>query len=430
MNTKKHSKELMLFGAAILLIVACNLYSPSLQTPDRPPVVTQMEPPPLASTRPPTTVPVRTFTPLPPMPDFDEVLSFGGGGAGNWGCSESEYPSVPNAIRVIGNFGQNVFLCVFVRGIDSAKPMKVNLSQMGGDSITLTSKNLMFDRNGEAVLWEESLDKGIINRWKADGSIFFTLAVWWPVTLPSGPWRVTVYQEGGFRISEDFQISKENQKAYIDALDPHAREEVIPGSPWAGNHMLHLNRNGNLDIYGLGYSPNTPVYLLLYLDNKLVQKKVVVSDGSGTISDEFAGPFTEKKSYMLYGITDPNTNLDGTNVITCYSAIGSAAGAACDYFEVAPAIVRSSCPGAPLQRMIVNERGYVCTQSDSIRVRVSPARSASTLFQLKPDTYFTVIGGPACSDNWSWWNIRMPDGTTGWVSEGGDEIDQYFICPD
>jgi SH3-like domain-containing protein len=76
--------------------------------------------------------------------------------------------------------------------------------------------------------------------------------------------------------------------------------------------------------------------------------------------------------------------------------------------------------------MMVNQRRFVCTQRDSVRLRVSPARSASALVQLEPGTQFAVIGGPSCSDNWSWWNIRLDDGTTGWVSEGGDEIDPYF----
>jgi len=96
---------------------------------------------------------------------------------------------------------------------------------------------------------------------------------------------------------------------------------------------------------------------------------------------------------------------------------------------LAPDPSASSCPGAPPQRMTVNQRGYVCTKSDSVRLRVSPARSASTLVQIVPGTQFTVIGGPSCSDNWSWWNIQLDDGTTGWVSEGGDEVDPYFICP-
>jgi hypothetical protein len=96
---------------------------------------------------------------------------------------------------------------------------------------------------------------------------------------------------------------------------------------------------------------------------------------------------------------------------------------------LAPDPSASSCPGVPPQRMTVNQRGYVCTKSDPVRLRVSPARSANTLVQIEPGTQFTVIGGPSCSDNWSWWNVQLNNGTTGWVSEGGDEIDPYFICP-
>jgi hypothetical protein len=428
MRATKHSFVLMLLGAAILFLIACSLSS-SLQTPDRPPAVTQMEQPTLASALPSTTIPVWTFTPLPPMPDFKTILTFGGAGAAEWGCPNDQYPSVPNTIHVMGNYEKNVFLCIFVRGIDPAKPMKVSLSQIGGDSITLISKNAMFDRNGEAILWEESLHKGVINKWTADGSVFFTLVIWWPVTLPSGSWRITVYQEGGFRVAEDVPILKVRGKAYLDVLDSNARLGVLPASHWLGGHLLHLNGKGNVDVYGTDYPPNTPVYLILYRTDRLVQKKVVISDGAGSISTELSGPFDMDQSYQLYGITDPNTTLDGLAFIDCSSALASVAGAACDYFNITPAIVRSSCPGAPFQRMIVNERGRVCTQSDSVRLRSAPARSASTLIQLKPDTLFTVIGGPACSDDWSWWNVRLEDGTTGWVSEGGDEADQYFICP-
>jgi hypothetical protein len=442
MRTKKYSSKLMFLGAVILLIVACNMPAPSPQIPANPPVVTQTEPPPLASTRPPaispartftsrpsTIIPTLTFTPLPPMPDFNEILTFGGAGAGDWGCAGTQYPSVPNAINMLESFGQNVFLCVFARGIDITKPMTISLSQIGGNATTLVSQNLMFDRNGEAILWEQSLQNGIITEWKADGSVFFTVVVWWPAALSSGSWRVTVYQEGGFRASTDIPILKVSGKAHLDAMDPYARQAVLPGAHWAGGHSVHLNGNGNVDVYGVDYPPNTPVYLILYRASKLVQKEVVISDSTGTISAELSGSFGPNQSYILYGITDSKTKLDGTNFITCHDALKTVAGAACDDFTISPAIVRSSCSGAPLQRMIVNARGHVCTQSDSVRVRSGPARSSSTLFQLKPNTIFTVIGGPACSDNWSWWNIRMSDGTTGWVSEGGDDVDQYFICP-
>jgi hypothetical protein len=119
-----------------------------------------------------------------------------------------------------------------------------------------------------------------------------------------------------------------------------------------------------------------------------------------------------------------NTPLPPQPDIEDVLSFGGAATATCT-----PRQPVSSCPGAPPQRMIVNQRGYICTKSDSVRLRSDPKRSAGTLIQLKPGKQFTVIGGPACSDNWSWWNIRTDDGLTGWISEGGDEIDPYFICP-
>jgi uncharacterized protein YgiM (DUF1202 family) len=79
--------------------------------------------------------------------------------------------------------------------------------------------------------------------------------------------------------------------------------------------------------------------------------------------------------------------------------------------------------------MVVNQRGYVCTQTYAVRLRSSPNRAASTIVQLDKGTQFTVIGGPSCADNWSWWQVKTDLGQTGWISEGGDETDPYFICP-
>jgi hypothetical protein len=62
-------------------------------------------------------------------------------------------------------------------------------------------------------------------------------------------------------------------------------------------------------------------------------------------------------------------------------------------------------------------------------LRSAPKRSGSEMMQLSPGASFVVIGGPSCADNWSWWNVRLDNGTTGWISEGGDQTDPYFICP-
>jgi hypothetical protein len=89
----------------------------------------------------------------------------------------------------------------------------------------------------------------------------------------------------------------------------------------------------------------------------------------------------------------------------------------------------TSCPGAPKQRLEVGRRGYVCTQYDRVIVRTEPRKRGDEITRLVPGTYFKVTDGPACANNWSWWKIRTDDGIKGWIAEGGDDVDPYFICP-
>jgi serine/threonine protein kinase len=89
----------------------------------------------------------------------------------------------------------------------------------------------------------------------------------------------------------------------------------------------------------------------------------------------------------------------------------------------------SSCPGAPPQRVQVGERARVCTAYEQLILRAQPRRSSSELDRLEPGKYVTIIDGPICADVYSWWKVRTDSGTVGWVAEGGDEIDPYFLCP-
>ena len=89
-----------------------------------------------------------------------------------------------------------------------------------------------------------------------------------------------------------------------------------------------------------------------------------------------------------------------------------------------------SCPGAPMQRLQMGESGKVCTQKDSVILRVQPDRGSTSITKLPPGTTFSVVGGPECGgNNWSWWQVLTDDGQSGWIAEGGDEIDPYFLCP-
>jgi len=91
----------------------------------------------------------------------------------------------------------------------------------------------------------------------------------------------------------------------------------------------------------------------------------------------------------------------------------------------------NSCPGAPPQRLKVGMVAQVCTKSDLLRLRKSPGLDGEIITSVKIGTLFEVIGGPECAgNNWSWWKVFLGNECEiGWLAEGGDEKDPYFLCP-
>ena len=62
---------------------------------------------------------------------------------------------------------------------------------------------------------------------------------------------------------------------------------------------------------------------------------------------------------------------------------------------------------------------------------------------MYPGSNLLIIDGPKCYDGATWWKVRVEIGSwvfsdekflttteyEGWVKEGSDEEDPYFICP-
>jgi hypothetical protein len=90
----------------------------------------------------------------------------------------------------------------------------------------------------------------------------------------------------------------------------------------------------------------------------------------------------------------------------------------------------SSCPYAPRQRVQVTDRVRVCTGRERLVLHAQPQQHSSEIANLESGTRFTVMDGPVCANGWSWWKIHTDSGTVGWVAEGGDATDLYFICPE
>jgi hypothetical protein len=367
MNAKEHHARGIFIGAIILLMLACifpisptatplgvpkNL--PEAQVPGKitdpasPPINTEIETPTptitltitptFTHTLTPTNSPTPTYTasptstwtstssptntPLPPMPNFDGILSFGTGGAEDGFCED---------------WGDST-KCLFY---DTPEyDLTTTLPQVESNWITSPS--------------EESRLEVVGRNYPAKLLVFILL--------------------------------------YVKIQDPSI-STPIPGHP-NGNYLLVEKRVGVADLGGL------------------VKLMVPIQLESG-------------KRYLLIASTDP----DGKIQLRYGQAEEFRQNRAAPWFIFSIPAVVSSCPGAPTQRMVANQRGYVCTKEDAVKLRNAPKRSGSEITQLASGASFTVVGGPSCADNWSWWNVRLDNGTTGWVSEGGDQTDPYFICP-
>ncbi|HSF82054.1 MAG TPA: SH3 domain-containing protein [Anaerolineales bacterium] len=94
-----------------------------------------------------------------------------------------------------------------------------------------------------------------------------------------------------------------------------------------------------------------------------------------------------------------------------------------------PPDINSGCPGAASQRVAIGLDATVCTISDDLIVRKGPGLDSRQLTGIEPGANFMIIDGPACANNWFWWKVELDSGLEGWVAEGGDNIDPYFICP-
>lgn len=134
---------------------------------------------------------------------------------------------------------------------------------------------------------------------------------------------------------------------------------------------------------------------------------------------------------------------DGLYKVSAYSLIGSMEEALTSHdqnrLRPCPAPLQSSndvppeerpCWIAP-RRLKVGQQAVVCTQSDPVILRKGPGKDYSRLGSLPPGSRISIIEGPKCdavSRMW-YWHVQIPSGQQGWVAEGGDMVDPYYLCP-
>jgi len=68
-----------------------------------------------------------------------------------------------------------------------------------------------------------------------------------------------------------------------------------------------------------------------------------------------------------------------------------------------------------------------------LNVRRTPGIGNNRITTIPPGTVVQVIGGPKCvpykDSAYMWWNIRLPDGRTGWAAEAALHGEGYYMEP-
>jgi hypothetical protein len=87
------------------------------------------------------------------------------------------------------------------------------------------------------------------------------------------------------------------------------------------------------------------------------------------------------------------------------------------------------CPGSYFSRLYVGAIAYVSFDPPlPNRVRSQPNTASTVLGMLQPGERMEIIGGPVCSNEWIWWQIRsQATGLTGWTTEG--DAKSYWLVP-
>ncbi len=420
-----------------VLIAGCTT-PPSASDSSNPPQDAPTVPPPA----PPTSAPgsgLGGAAELPPVPDFEAVLSYGGGGGGgDPGCSSDPgiRPALtiePEDFRLTENY---IELCLW-GAVKPGVSFRVGLISPEGRKFLSHALSADSDWN---LQWEgyPGVDELVMSYVQPSGDA--GIAVSWPADLPEGIWQASA-SIGNTELTAQALI-KRSGKPSISAIHPGTGTEILPALVAAYSlpfRPLPFLNNGPVDVRGVNYPINTPVFVLLYKSDtptnpinyihlRLVHQQTVLSDAQGKVNTQLGGPFEGGLPYVLIGTSDPNAKLASDPDFYFAGQVPH------DGFRIeSPSptadVSSSSCPGAPPQRMVVGQRGRVCTQSDAVLLRSSPWRSAGTIGPLRSGSEFKVLKGPSCADNWSWWQIQTGSGTVAWIAEGGDETDPYFICP-
>jgi hypothetical protein len=87
------------------------------------------------------------------------------------------------------------------------------------------------------------------------------------------------------------------------------------------------------------------------------------------------------------------------------------------------------CSQSPEQHIQSGMNAVVCTKKDPLHIREHSSTQSDVVYTLNRGDQVKVINGPVCAEQFRWWQVKTTNGSQGWVREGKDQEDTYFICP-
>lgn len=381
---KKTNSKLVSFGILLMTVIACGSSQQTHKNPTSPQSTN-----PTSSAKPANssnaTFNLSTSNQVPPADILEEVTYYGQG-AGN--CTKPSY-SAPEIVGVTGN---------------TILMMGSSLSACGWEENEVLTGKVIYP-DGRTFTYSVNTYKDFTG---VGGTLHFTPSI----NDPVGSYKLVLTGQNG------------------------SVETTVYYSNPSGPHIFYASDN---EIYLYGFSTSEKITLYCY-------------DSTGQIIDgEYVGVFLGWEEYRVGvdGALTINAPVNKCN----FAVIGEISGEVHSLrnleggriYDWAPETIRtqsssssssstgseqtSSCPGAPQQRLEIGGMAYVCTSIDSVKLREGPGKDHAVIKSLIPGADLEIIGGPKCNNDWSWWQVKTESGYIGWMSEGGDNVDKYYLCP-
>lgn len=230
-----------------------------------------------------------------------------------------------------------------------------------------------------------------------------------------GTWEFSMSDDGIPELAFDIEIKEDGSLRIIDSADmivDNYSYEVV------GSGKIKLSALGIEKVLCYDISGND---LKFYLDSGFNLYKCM----NTIIEDETEG-------------SDSTQQLTPTLIIITATPINPLS-------SDTPSINNELCPDSWPRRISIDDYAEVCTKTDRLIIRKSPGKDGKEITRIYPGTIVKILDGPICKEEAYWWKISVPEGTKvyypskdtntilnddllGWVQEGGDEEDEFFIC--